>query len=180
MPLIENGALIADPWQSLDDTAPAPVPEAAGLPPVPVIIPLDRFLAEREAWLAYGGPLGVALRNDQRPAALAGSLDRISLISLDFPKFRDGRSFTSARELREHLGYKGPIRATGHTLPDQYLFLVRCGVTQVVIPEGRDPALWRQALEEIGVAYQTAIANPPGLSRLARLAAGPARKEGVA
>lgn len=165
MPLIDNGLPAADPWTRLADDQPAP--EGGG----PVIVTLDRLLAQAAAWRAYPGPLGVALRNDQRPAALADWLDRLGLISLDFPKFRDGRSFTTARELREQLGYTGPLRATGHTLPDQYLFLVRCGVSQVEIPDGRDPDLWRQALEEIDIAYQPAVNAPSGLARLARLAA---------
>ena len=57
---------------------------------------------------------------------LAPYLDRIRLIEVDFPKFRDGRGFSSARVLRE-MGYTGEIKATGDVLVDLVYFMRRCG-----------------------------------------------------
>jgi uncharacterized protein (DUF934 family) len=53
-------------------------------------------------------------------------LDRIRLVEIDFPKFRDGRGFSSARILRE-MGYTGEIKATGDVLVDLVFFMRRCG-----------------------------------------------------
>jgi uncharacterized protein (DUF934 family) len=53
-------------------------------------------------------------------------LDRVRLVEVDFPKFRDGRGFSSARILRE-AGYKGEIKATGDVLVDLVWFMRRCG-----------------------------------------------------
>ena len=53
-------------------------------------------------------------------------LDRVRLIEIDFPRFRDGRGFSSARILRE-AGYEGEIRATGDVLVDLVFFMRRCG-----------------------------------------------------
>jgi uncharacterized protein (DUF934 family) len=53
-------------------------------------------------------------------------LDRVRLVEIDFPKFRDGRGFSSARILRE-AGYKGEIKATGDVLVDLVYFMRRCG-----------------------------------------------------
>jgi uncharacterized protein (DUF934 family) len=53
-------------------------------------------------------------------------LDRVRLVEIDFPRFRDGRGFSSARILRE-AGYKGEIKATGDVLVDLVWFMRRCG-----------------------------------------------------
>ena len=53
-------------------------------------------------------------------------IDRVRLVEIDFPKFRDGRGFSSARILRE-AGYTGEIKATGDVLVDLLFFMRRCG-----------------------------------------------------
>lgn len=53
-------------------------------------------------------------------------LDRVRLVEIDFPRFRDGRGFSSARILRE-AGYTGEIKATGDVLVDLVYFMRRCG-----------------------------------------------------
>lgn len=53
-------------------------------------------------------------------------LDRVRLVEIDFPRFRDGRGFSSARILRE-AGYTGEIKATGDVLVDLVWFMRRCG-----------------------------------------------------
>jgi uncharacterized protein (DUF934 family) len=53
-------------------------------------------------------------------------LDRLTLVEVAFPKFRDGRGYSSARILRE-AGYAGALRAQGDVLVDQIAFMKRCG-----------------------------------------------------
>ena len=67
------------------------------------------------------------LSNTDDVALLAGEIDRLNLIVLNFPKFTDGRAYSQARLLRERLGYRGELRATGAVLRDQLPFLLRCG-----------------------------------------------------
>ncbi|MBB6251592.1 DUF934 domain-containing protein [Nitrospirillum iridis] len=162
MPLIESGKLIDDAWVRLGDDEALPASD------VPVIVSLARFHKDRESLVGRNGGLGVFLASNQHPKDIADHLADFALVALDFPKFRDGRGFTVARELREYLGYRGTIRAVGHTIPDQYLFLVRCGVDQVEIAEGKDAGLWAHALTEIDVAYQVSVAGPLSTARLAR------------
>jgi uncharacterized protein (DUF934 family) len=50
----------------------------------------------------------------------------VKLVEVDFPKFRDGRGFSTARILRE-AGYTGEIKATGDVLVDLIFFMRRCG-----------------------------------------------------
>lgn len=57
---------------------------------------------------------------------LLAVLDRVRLVEIDFPRFRDGRGFSSARILRE-AGFSGEIKATGDVLVDLLFFMRRCG-----------------------------------------------------
>ncbi len=76
--------------------------------------------------------VGVDLASDADPADLAGHLDAIDLIRIDFPSFADGRGFTLARLIRR-MGYPGRMRAAGHVLADQYAMARRAGFDEVEI-----------------------------------------------
>jgi uncharacterized protein (DUF934 family) len=67
------------------------------------------------------------LANTEDVLHLGERLDGINLIVLDFPKFTDGRAYSQARLLRERLGYRGELRATGAVFLDQLPFMLRCG-----------------------------------------------------
>ena len=54
-------------------------------------------------------------------------LDRLAVVALVFPSFRDGRAYSQARLLRERHNYRGELRATGQVLRDQFLFMLRAG-----------------------------------------------------
>lgn len=160
MALLEAGDIVADGWARVDDAAP--------LPDGPVIVSLARLVAEAPSLLARNAPVGVAVPNDANPVQLVPFLDRLALVVLHFPKHRDGRAFTQARALRERFGYTGTIRASGHVLPDLYLFLLRCGVTSIELPFGTDAAAWDRARAVIPTAYQSAVAGDAPLSLLRR------------
>lgn len=167
--LLKDGLPVEDPWISLDDAVEA-------IPDGPVIVSLDRWRRDRAVLVARNSPVGVRLKSSQRTGEIAPDLDRVALVALEFPKFRDGRAFSTARELRERYGYTGEIRAVGHTLPDQYQFLIRTGFSTVTVPDGANLATWQHALTEIGVAYQAGVAGDTPLSLLRRkihLAADP-------
>ena len=84
----------------------------------------------------------VDLAHTDDPTALAGALDRLTLIRVAFPAFNDGRAFTIARRLRL-LGYKGQLLALGPVIADQYAMLRRVGFDGAEIPQeiaARQPA----------------------------------------
>ncbi|AQU86488.1 hypothetical protein B0W47_02375 [Komagataeibacter nataicola] len=155
MPLLENGHVTEDRW------AQAIAGEA--LPAGAVIVPLERL--EEGLARPKDAPLGVAIGPDVDVAVLRPALPRLGLVAVTFPSFRDGRAFTQARALREHLSFTGEIRATGTPLPDQYEFLLRCGVTTVQTDRAEDVAVWQQAHEIISIAYQPSVLHerPQGL-----------------
>ena len=82
-------------------------------------VSLDAFLDQTNA-----ASVRIEAGDDVR--RLGPVLDRVRLVEVDFPKFRDGRGFSSARILRE-MGYTGEIKATGDVLLDLVYFMRRCG-----------------------------------------------------
>nr|WP_294915898.1 DUF934 domain-containing protein [uncultured Neokomagataea sp.] len=104
-----------------------------------------------------GEACSVVLESGDDVAALKPYLNRLELVVLRFPIFRDGRGFTQARELREYLRYSGEIRVEGHVLPDQADFLKRCGVESVVLPEGSDVGRWERQLKRYSVSFQRSV-----------------------
>jgi uncharacterized protein (DUF934 family) len=147
MPLIDNtGQQTADAWTSLPDDAPA----TSG----PIIVSLTRLLAESPALPA---PLGVLIPPDAKLETLALHLPHLALVAIAFPKFRDGRGFTLARTLREQYHFTGELRATGHPLPDQFVALLRCGITTVDVPATQKIETWRELLTQRGVPAETPL-----------------------
>ncbi|WP_404326375.1 DUF934 domain-containing protein [Aerophototrophica crusticola] len=108
------------------------------------------------------------LKSNQLAPELADDLGALALVAVELPKFRDGRAFSTARELRERFKFTGEVRATGHIIPDQYLFLTRVGVDTVEVPADRAGPAWEHALAEISVAYQPAQDDAQPLSLLRR------------
>ncbi|MEE8664380.1 MAG: DUF934 domain-containing protein [Acetobacter sp.] len=148
MPLLEKGHVIADRWQIVTDDA--AIPENG-----PVLVPAPRL--SEALGRTSKDEVGVILTPDMEVATLRPAIDRLSLIALTFPVFRDGRGFSQARALREHLHFKGDIRATGHILPDQYDMLLRCGVTTVSVADDADITFWQKAMDRYTVASQPSI-----------------------
>ena len=82
-------------------------------------VSLDAFLEQENAE-------SVRIEAGEDVTVLFPHLERVRLVEVDFPRFRDGRGFSTARMLREE-GYTGEIKATGDVLVDLVLFMRRCG-----------------------------------------------------
>ena len=78
-------------------------------------VSLDAFLEQENAE-------SVRIEAGEDVTVLFPHLDRVRLVEVDFPRFRDGRGFSTARMLREE-GYTGEIKATGDVLVDLVLFM---------------------------------------------------------
>jgi uncharacterized protein (DUF934 family) len=144
--LLRNGAFAEDSFVPVADDA--PLPEGS------VLVSLARFTRERETLLARNAPLGVRLESSQSPEALGPDVNRLSLVVLDFPKFRDGRAFSWARMLRTRLGFTGEIRATGDFLTDQINYQHRVGFDAWEVPDHFTIAQFQGALTEMTDVYQ--------------------------
>jgi len=147
MPLTTVDGFKADAFVALADDA--PLPEAGG-----AIVSLERFRDQRDQLVARNAPIGVRLRADQSPEQLGDDVHRLSLVALEFPKFRDGRPFSWARLLRTRLGFKGEIRAVGDFLYDQIAYQRRVGFDAWELPLGFTAQAFERALSEITEVYQ--------------------------
>ena len=121
-----------------------------------VIISLTRFQAEGELLLSEGRKVGVRIEPADEVEALAYDLPRLALVAVAFPKFRDGRAFTSATLLRERLGFNGEVRAVGDVLREQAGFMVRCGFDAYEPADGSTPQQWAHAVHRHRHVYQRA------------------------
>lgn len=87
--------------------------------------------------------------------ALLPHIDRLALIEISFPTFRDGRGYSSARILRE-AGYAGELRAAGDVLVDQIPLMRRSGFDSFAPEAPIDPATLQRSLDRYPNPYQGA------------------------
>ena len=111
-------------------------------------VTLDSFLGQSNA-------TAVRIEAGDDARALLPHLDRIALVEVSFPKFRDGRGYSSARILRE-AGYTGELRAQGDVLVDQIPLMRRCGFDSFAPEAPVDTGVLAAALERYDHVYQTA------------------------
>ncbi|MGK6319586.1 DUF934 domain-containing protein [Sphingomonas sp. DT-204] len=108
-----------------------------------------------DAFLGQSNATAVRIEAGEDARLLIPHLDRLALVEIDFPRFRDGRGYSSARILRE-AGYTGEIRASGDVLVDQMLFMRRCGFDSFAPNAPIDPEVLDAALNRYGYVYQHA------------------------
>ena len=112
-------------------------------------ITLDAFLAGQT------NATSVRLEAGDDARALIPHFDRIALIEVAFPSFRDGRGYSAARVLRE-AGYAGELRAECDVLVDQIAFMRRCGFDSFAPAKPLDPDAVEAALMRFEHVYQRA------------------------
>ncbi|WP_337187192.1 DUF934 domain-containing protein [Phenylobacterium sp.] len=126
------------------------------LPPGDVIVSLTRFQQEGDRLLSEGRLVGVRLKSDEEVEALAYDLPRLSLVALDFPKYRDGRAYTNARLVRERYGFKAEVRAVGDVLREQAGFMARVGFDAFEPADDASANEWQAAIRRYRHVYQRA------------------------
>jgi len=161
MSLIRNGVIVDDHWIRLDD-------DSAAAADIRAIVSLERWEAEKAELSETLAGVGVLLKSHQSAEAIADDLKILEVVALDFPAFTDGRSYSTARILRERYRYLGEVRAVGDVLRDQYAFMTRCGVDAFELADDVEANKWVEAVKEIPTAYQP---PPDGRSPLFRVRA---------
>jgi uncharacterized protein (DUF934 family) len=158
--LIKDRAIVDDRWTLLRDaTSLADVPINN-----PVIVPLALWQAEHEV-LAGRNAVGVWLKPSDDPDALASDVAHLPLIAIDFPKFVDGRGYSSARLLREKYHFGGELRAIGDVLRDQLYYLRQCGFDAFAVRADRNFADAIGGLDDFSDNYQSTVVQPVPLFR---------------
>ncbi|HRD96275.1 MAG TPA: DUF934 domain-containing protein [Rubrivivax sp.] len=148
---------LADGRFSAAEDAFADVADEDAVPEGPVILSLTRFQADGDALVSAGRPVGVRIQADEAVEDLAYDLPRLALVALVFPKYRDGRAYSSAALLRQRLGYAGEVRAVGDVLREQAGFMVRCGIDAFAPADGSTPEDWAAAASRYRHVYQRAV-----------------------
>ncbi|GGP00447.1 DUF934 domain-containing protein [Stakelama pacifica] len=121
-------------------------------------VTLDAFLGQSNA-----GAVRVESGEDVRD--LLPHLDRLRLIEVSFPAYRDGRGYSTARILRE-AGYTGELRAEGDVLVDQIPLMRRCGFDSFAPAADIDRAALDRALTRYDNVYQSAADDRTPVWRL--------------
>ena len=147
MPLVKGNTVVADEFLHPADDAELP---AAGA----VLVPAERFLKDPEAVLARKEKIGVIWPNSRDIDDLLPYLDRLAVVALVFPVFRDGRAYSQARLLRERHTFKGELRATGQVLRDQFLFMLRAGFDAFEVKKEKDAQVFADVAKRFSVFYQ--------------------------
>src|SRR5258707_7609813 len=157
MPLVKNGKITGDAFVHVADDAPIPGDGA-------ILISATRFLEDAEALSRRVGRTGVIWPNNRDVDDLVPYLDRLAVVALVFPSFRDGRAYSQARLLRERYGYKGELRATGQVLRDQFMFMLRAGFDALEAKKASDAEAFALTSARYTIFYQ-----PTGDGRLTAL-----------
>jgi uncharacterized protein (DUF934 family) len=157
MPLVKDGKIVTDIFVHVADGTELPGDGA-------VLVSAARFLEEPEALLARTGKLGVIWPNNRGVDDLVPFLDRLAVVALVFPSFRDGRAYSQARLLRERHGYDGELRATGQVLRDQFVFMLRAGFDAFEASKESDAEAFALTAKRYSVFYQ-----PTGDGRITAL-----------
>ena len=147
MPLVKNGKIIADSFVNVADDAEIPADGA-------ILISAARFMGDPEALSRRAGRTGVIWPNNRDVDDIVPYLDRVAVIALIFPTFRDGRAYSQARLLRERHGYRGELRATGQVLRDQFLFMLRAGFDAFEVKKPGDAEAFASTVKRYSVFYQ--------------------------
>jgi uncharacterized protein (DUF934 family) len=147
MPLVKQGKISPDVFVHVAEDAALPGDGA-------ILVSAARFLADPEALLHHPGKIGVIWPNSRDVDDLVPYLDRLAVIALVFPTFRDGRAYSQARLLRERYAYRGELRATGQVLRDQFVFMLRAGFDAFEVKKDSDAAAFASTVKRYSVFYQ--------------------------
>jgi uncharacterized protein (DUF934 family) len=157
MPLVKNGRGATDIFVHVADDAELPGDGA-------VLISAARFLENPEAIARRLGKTGGIWPNNRDVDDLVPYLDRLAMVALVFPTFRDGRAYSQARLLRERFRFGGELRATGQVLRDQFVFMLRAGFDAFEVKKESDADAFTNTATHYSVFYQ-----PTGDGRLTAL-----------
>ena len=151
MRVIKDKSVIDDEWSLIRK-----LDSSASIPEGSVILPFLFWQANRDILLKSKKNHAIWIDGSIETESLVDDLEFFSIIALDFPTFKDGRSYSHARLLRERYGYKGELRAIGDVLQDQLFFMQRCGIDCFQIRDDKDIEQALNSFEAFSMCYQAA------------------------
>jgi len=165
MAVVDRNGPLADKWERLADDA--PVPGAAS-----VIVSFARLKSEHNSLFSAAGGVGVEIPGDVNLDELEPFLPRLGVVVVRLANMRDGRAFSLGRLLRERYGYGNDMRAVGDFIPDQILFLLRCGFTSFEVKDSFPIDSLKRSVAAYSVWYQRATDRAAAVAELRQNAPG--------
>lgn len=159
---IINGEIAENPWTRV---TPEQYDES-GLPGAnALIVPLGVWQEQGDALRERYDYIGVCLEPGEEPEEIANDLDRLDVVAIHFPQFKDGRGFSYARELRTRYDFGGDVLAVGDVLRDQLFYMHRCGFNAFEPRTDRDIRVALEGLKDFSIAYQGDVHDPRPIYR---------------
>jgi uncharacterized protein (DUF934 family) len=123
------------------------------------LIPLATALAQ-SVRLRAAAPVGIWLAPADEPEKAVPLFGAIDLIAVQFPKFSDGRGYSTAALLRSRHGWHGELRAVGDVLRDQLFFMKRVGFDSFAPRPDRSAEDALASLSDFSDSYQGSVDQP--------------------
>lgn len=135
--IIKQKAAVPDTWLTLT-LAESETPESVALPAGDVIFPFAVWQARKAEIISCHKRIGLLIEPGERIEEVAGDLQYFVVIAINFPKFVDGRGYSTASLLRRRYDYQGELRAVGDILHDQLFYLQRVGFDSYALKDGKN------------------------------------------
>ena len=160
MQVIKDRTVIDDDWLLIRD-----IEESSPIPEGDVILPLAFWHVNRNQLLKTKKKHAIWIDGSIETESLLDDIEFFSVIALDFPTFKDGRSYSHARLLRERYNYQGELRAVGDILQDQLFFMERCGINSFQIRDDKDIEQALNGFKSFSSRYQAAADDTTPISK---------------
>ena len=162
--LIKNGVLImSDNWHCIDkETSLKKIKPSSENK---LLLPITIWQKNKEILAQYKDNIGIWFDSSENPNLLEEDANSFPVIALNFPVFRDGRAFSYALILRQQLNYKGDMRAMGDVQKDQASYMLSCGFSSFLVPEGTDAEVLLTGFHDFSENYQSTVTKPTPIFR---------------
>jgi uncharacterized protein (DUF934 family) len=148
--LVEGRAqILEDVWTLFEDGATWNGEPSALIPLATALVQPERLQAAR--------PAGIWLSPTDEPAQAVPLFGSIEVIAVQFPKFGDGRGYSTAALLRTRHGWRGELRAIGDVLRDQLFFMKRVGFDSFALRPDRNIEEAVASLSDFSDSYQGSV-----------------------
>ncbi|MBN4053732.1 DUF934 domain-containing protein [Haliea sp. AH-315-K21] len=161
--LIKDGALIENNWRLIDKET--GIDSLGSIDNKQLIVPVKLWLENKELLSQYKDTIGIWFDSDENPALLDDDANNFPIIALNFPSFRDGRSYSHAAILRQQQNFKGDMRAIGDVRRDQVSYMLSCGFSSFLIPDDMDATVLLTGFHDFSENYQSTVTKPTPLFR---------------
>ena len=156
--VVKDNQVVDDSWITVAENA-------ESLPQGDILLTYAQWQNFSEQLPAHEGNIGVLIDGNAEIEEIIQPLLSLPLIAINFPKFVDGRGFSSARLLRERYNYHGEIRAVGGFIRDQLYLLNRCGFNAFKFDDASDLNESVKSLEDFSETYQVSADQKDPLFR---------------